>query len=205
MRLLAAAVLTLLIFAAGPARSQDKTGEGPKHSTEYFPLKKGATWAYRSAGKKGSVRVSGFEKVGKDDCARLEYLDSDNKVTATELFAVRPDGVYRVKFGGSLVDPPLCLLKLPLRPGQKWKFDSKVAGQEHKGGFVEGAEKDVKVPAGKYDTVTVTTTADTQKIEDQTVTLTYYFAAKVGIVKRVLDIGGARTTFELEKYEEPKK
>lgn len=205
MRTLAAIVPTLLFLAAGPARSQDKTGEGPKHSTEYFPLKKGASWIYRSGDKKVTVRVAGFEKVGSDDCARLEYLDSDKKVTATEVFTVRADGVYRVKFDGSLVDPPLCLLKLPAKKGERWKFDSRVSGQEVKGGFVEGAEKDVKVPAGKYDTVTVTTTADTQKIDDQTVTLTYYFAAKVGLVKRVVDIGGARTTLALEKYEESSK
>jgi hypothetical protein len=125
-----AAVLTLLFLAAGLARSQHKTSEGPKHPTEYFPLKKGATWTYRTGDKKITVRVAGFEKVGEDGCARLEYLDSDKKVTATEVFTVRPDGVYRVKFNRTLVDPPLCLLKLPLRSGQKWKFDSKVAGQE---------------------------------------------------------------------------
>jgi hypothetical protein len=205
MRLLAAPVLALLFCAPGLARSQDKPGEGPRRSPEYFPLKKGAAWTYRTQDKPVTVRVADFEKIGNDVCARLEYLGSDNKVTATEAVTVREDGVYRVKFGGSLVNPPLCFLKLPLKNGQKWKFDCKIAGQDVKGGFVEGAEKDVKVPAGKYDTVTVTTTADTQKIDEQPVTITYYFAPKVGMVKQIVEIGGARTILELEKYEEPKK
>jgi hypothetical protein len=205
MRPLAAAALTLLFFAAGLALSQDKPSEGPKHSTEYFPLKKGAAWTYRRADKTVTVRVADFEKVGDDVCARLEYLTSDNKVTATEAVTVRADGVYRVKADGSMVNPPICFLKLPLKNGQNWKIDSKIASQDVKGGFVEGTEKGVKVPAGTYDTVTVTTTADTQKIDDQTVTITYYFASKVGLVKRVVEIGGARTILELEKYEESKK
>jgi len=221
MRPLAAVVFAALSLVAGPALGQDKTREGPRHSSEYYPLKKGAAWTYRSGDKSIIVRVADFVEVQedsdkkdarKDACARLEYVTREGSgskakelIIATEAVTVREDGVYRVKAGDLLVRPALCFLRLPLRSGNKWSFDSKVGGQEVKGGFVEGREKGVKVPAGTYDTLTVSTRADTLRIDGQAVSLTYYFAPKVGLVKQVVEVGGARTTLELEKYEEPKK
>lgn len=218
MRALAVALLTFSLLAAGPALGQDKAKESPKPSTEYYPLKKGAAWTYRTGGKTVTVRVAGFEDFQekkdspKDVCARLEYVTRDGTgsqakeiLIATEAVTVREDGVYRCLAGGLRKTPPLCFLRLPIRSGEKWGFDSKVGGQEIKGGFVEGTAKAVKVPAGTYDTVTVASRGDTMRIDGQVVRITYYFAAKVGLVKQVVEIGGATTTLELVKYEEPKK
>ena len=42
-------------------------------------------------------------------------------------------------------------------------------------------------------------------IDNQKVAITYDFAAKVGMIRQVVDIGGTKVTIELEKFEEPKK
>ena len=61
----------------------------------------------------------------------------------------------------------------------------------------------VKVPAGEYKDY-LTVSSEGLKIDNQTVSITYYFAAKVGMVKQVVEVGGTKVTVELEKFEEKK-
>lgn len=194
-----------LVFTASPSRGEDKTKDAPAETTEYYPLKAGTTWSYKADGKTTyTVTVAGFEKVGEEQCARLE-MKREGAVSATEDVTVKKDGVYRCAFAGSKVTPPVCFLKLPVKKGERWTYESKLAGTDLKGGFTLGEEKGVKVPAGTYDTLTVTSTNDTTKIDGQTPAVTYYFAKKVGLVKSVVEIGGVKVVSELEKFEEPKK
>ncbi len=206
-----APVFALAVLAAGtPARAQDKS----KPETEYFPLKDGMRWTYKAGDKSFVVRVEKFEKIGETETARLvtQTTDKEPKTIATENVAVMAvpgeagrTGVFRVAIEGKEVKPALCFLKLPPKKGESWKFDSKAGEQEIKGTFVSGEEKGVKVPAGPkdgYDTVTVR--CENLKVDDQTVSFTYYFAPKVGMVKQVIVSGGVTLTIELEKFEEKK-
>ena len=172
--------------------------DAPK-GAEYFPLKEGSSWTYTAQGKQFVTKVTGTETVDKEKCFVLETR-RDKGLVSIELVAVRKDGVYRVRFAGKDVKEPLCFLRFPIKTGENWKFESKIGEQDVKGGFTFGEAKDVQVEAGKYNTVTVT--SKDMKIDGQPVTITYYFAEKVGMVKQTIGIGTTTFEMELKKYEE---
>jgi hypothetical protein len=89
--------------------------------------------------------------------------------------------------------------KLPPKKDQSWNVDSKAGGASIKGTFKDAGEEDVKVPAGSYKAVVVAS----QDLEANGVkmSITYYFAKDVGMVKQVVEIAGQKVIVELEKYE----
>ncbi|MBI1915230.1 MAG: hypothetical protein HYS12_10905 [Planctomycetes bacterium] len=198
-------------------KSDDKKGgdkkEPPKEAaTDYYPLKEGMTWNYKANDKKVTVSVAGFDKKGDPavSCARLVTSErkpagEKNELIATEYVAVKEDGVYRYAFEGTEAKPPLRFLKLPVdSANKKWSFESKVGSADVKGTFTLAKEKNpVKVPAGEYKDV-VSVTSEGLEIDKQKVAITYYFAAKVGMIRQVVDIGGTKVTIELEGFEEKK-
>jgi hypothetical protein len=123
---------------------------------------------------------------------------ANGKTVASEHLAAKKDGVYRLAANGQKVDPPVLVLKLPPRKGDRWKIDSKVVGLTVQGTLVV-AEEAVAVPAGKYQAVSVH--SDDMKIGDKATTFTQWFAPGVGMVKQVMDVGGKKTALELEKFE----
>ncbi len=198
-------------------KSDDKKGDDKKDptkeaTTEYYPLKEGMTWTYKANDKTLTVSVAGFDKKGDPavSCARLETRErrpagETNNPLATEHVAVKADGVYRYAFEGTDAKPPLRFLLLPVdSPEKRWSFDSKVGSADVKGSFTLAKEKNpVKVLATEYKDV-VTVTSEGLEIEKQKVAITYYFAAKVGMIKQVVDVGGTKVTIELESFQEKK-
>src|SRR5947209_6005763 len=107
-------LLAFALLLAGVARGQDKdkgkdkdktkeTKETKEETTEYYPLTKGTTWTYKANDKRFTVTVAGFDKVGDQNCARLETRDvsgaqKEGTPIATEHVAVKADGVYRFQF-----------------------------------------------------------------------------------------------------------
>ena len=171
-------------------------------TTPYFPLEVGSKWFYKCGENRFRLEVVKFEKVGTTNCARVE-LFVNNKSEAAEHIAVGKDGVMRFTFDGKKAEPPIPFLKLPVKDKDKWKVESKVDGLPLKGGFEAGTEDKVKVPAGTYKTATVTGTD--LEANGVKLTLKYYFAENVGMVKQVIDIAGQKIVIELEKYEPAKK
>lgn len=197
--------LLLAVLLAAPARGQEK----PKDENPYFPLKEGSVWNYKTSdGPRVVVKLTGFEKKGEDVCAKLEWRRGPDLI-ATEYIAVRKDGVYRSEFAGGKMDPPMPFLKSeadsakPPKPGENWKYKGNIDKDKVEASFVVGEEKGLKVPAGTYDTITVT--CKDLKIDTNDVVITYYFAAKVGLVKQVVDVGGTKKIIELDKPEEKEK
>jgi hypothetical protein len=191
-RTLCSVVLVLLL--AGTA---SLSGQEALKDSEYFPLKVGTTWTYRTAGKQIVVKVAKHEKVGQTMCARLE-TSLDGNVLATEHVSVGKDGLYRHTALEKQADPPVRFLALPPKKGEKWSVESKVAGQTIKATFVLD-EAEVTVPAGKYPAVLARTedfTVDSQKLG-----LTSWYAKGVGPVKTVTKVAGQEVTVELEKFE----
>jgi len=171
-------------------------------TTPYFPLAVGSKWSYKCGENHFQLKVVKFEKVGATNCARLELFVND-KSQAAEHLAVTKDGVLRFSFDGKKAEPPIPFLELPVKAGKTWKVESKVDGQPLKGSFTSGVEQSVKVPAGTYTTATVTGTD--LEANGVKLSLKYYFAENVGMVKQVIDIGGQKIVIELEKYEPAKK
>lgn len=193
----AAALVFLGLVARLPA--EDKVKESP-----YYPLKVGTKWHYQiTAGgqqKSATVTVVKHEKVGKVMCALLE-TSRDGKVVAKENIAPGDDGIYRYSAGGEEIKPPLCFLKLPPKKGASWKVEFKAGDSAGKATFTSD-EAEITVPAGKFKTVTSTTTDF--EVANEKVPVTYWFAKDAGIVKQVLKFGGQEITIELTKITLPK-
>src|SRR5262249_22802560 len=108
-----------------------------KDSTDYFPLKEGNTWTYKVTGDKegkgpGVVKVAGREKSAETAAARLETR-REKELVATELYTVEKKGVYKVEVGGTKLDKPIRLIKLPVKEKENWKVDVKVGDKKIEG------------------------------------------------------------------------
>lgn len=199
----------LLLIAAASLSAQDKLAETP-----YYPLQVGTTWHYKSGDRKFTIRVAKHEKVGSVLCARLEVV-RDGKVVASEHLAVTDEGVYRHSLSASGLapldskdsnraekqekpEPPILVLKLPPKKGESWKVDSKADGKVFRGGF-KIDEKEIKVPAGTYSAIRVT--SEDLETNGLRSTITTYFARGVGMVKQVIQVGDVTADIELEKFE----
>src|SRR5690606_27363612 len=97
------------------------------------------------------------------------------------------------------ISPPQALLKLPvkMKKGETWEVDSTMNGTTLKGTFTSG-EEEITVPKGKFKTVTVSC-ADFQ-IGDNSISVKYWFAPNVGMVKQELRLTGIVLTLELVDY-----
>jgi hypothetical protein len=190
----AALAPTLLLAWAAAAPAQDKM-----ETTPYYPMAVGTTWEYKAGDSKYTLKVTKHEKVGNTLCARVEMFVKD-KAVSYENVGVTKDGVCRFGFENKgEAKPPVLFLKLPPKKDQSWQVDSKIGGEQIKGTFKDGGEEDVKVPAGSYKAVVVSS----QDLEANGVKMavTYYFAKDVGMVKQIVEVAGQKVVVELEKYE----
>jgi hypothetical protein len=195
-----------------------------------YPLKVGNRWIYRSGNPPQQVmievekrepikvQVEASGKTSKTTIATyLLKITSGDKVM-TEQVGILPQGryslgankesvtldagVYRFQTAGKDLHPPVCFLKLPLTKGQTWEVQAESEGVTMKGTFT-GGEESVKVPAGAFQTVTVTT-KDLQ-IGTTPMAMEAWYAPQVGLVKQRVQVGSNfQTTLELEKFEPAK-
>jgi hypothetical protein len=185
--------IALLALFARPISAQDTVKDHP-----YFPLKPGWQWTYRASGDQRVVlRMAGLEKVGDTLCAVLETKRPDG-LPITEHVAVKTDGVYRYKAMRLALDPALCILKFPLKPGTKWTLDAKIGADTLTGNSILD-DAEAVVPAGKFAAKRVTTELD--RGQEKKFTIVSYFARDFGMVKQEQDLAGKTIMLELEKYE----
>lgn len=193
LRLVAGVALGL---AGGFALAQAPAG------ADLFPLKKGTKWVYKVADQEVTVVVAGTEKVGTQDCVKLDTLVG-GQVKASELVYVTADGVYRAKVKEDKVDPAVKILALPAKKDGKWAIDSKVGTQAVKGDFKITDEKvKVKVPAGEFDAVLVD--GPDLDVAGTKTSVKQWFAPGKGIVKTVFVIQNGESVLELKEYVEGK-
>jgi|694.fasta_scaffold16335_7 hypothetical protein len=201
----------LILFVFGLALScqplataQEKTQD----SKSYYPLKAGNKWTYQiesDSVAKGSAnlinQIAKIEKIDGVSLARLETI-AKGKVAATEHLNVTEKGIFRNRYNGTEVSPPICILKFPIKKGSTWKTESKV-GDEKLSVSCKSDEDEIEVPAGKFKTVKVVMDAEVAGA-GILVSTTYWFAQGVGIVKQHVNINSMQFTILLEKYEEAK-
>jgi hypothetical protein len=174
----------LLALLSSNLLAQD---QAPKED-KYYPLKKGSTWEYVTAGKSFRIELVDFEMVGD--------------TVASEHVAVKDDGVYRYKYNNIEISPPLKFLALPAAPDKTWQVDSKAdtpTGEKLnlKGTFTTKAEA-VKVPAGDYQTIS--SSSSSFEVMGQKLEMNYFFAPDVGMVKQIVKLGNSTVVVELQKY-----
>lgn len=170
-------------------------------SADFYPLKVGNKWTYIVLGSDDRFVLSAAaeEKVGDQTCIRLEARVRDT-ILATEHVAVVKDGIYRFKNNDQVLDPPLCICKVPAKKGDTWTADFRVEGAKASAKFETDLDE-ATVAAGKYKCVLVRYEV-TEK--GSTTRARAWFAARVGMLKQVLDFGSTKVELELEKFEPAK-
>ncbi len=201
-----AVAVVLLVMTATPAGSQ---AQDPTKDADYFPLKVNTIWTYEAAdGMLITVKVTKQEK--KDNHFRLE-TSINNMPPSSEVVAVLKEGICRVAVADKPVNPPLCFLKLPVKKG-KWKIDSSVGDEKITGEF-EVREEEVAADSIPYlkkkgekdkKVKLVIVNGINLKINNQPMTLTYWFAPDVGIVKQAANLAGVQVEMSLKSLDLPK-
>lgn len=195
--------LMLAALVVAPAlTAQDE----PALGNPYYPLQVGNKWTYKAGGQKVVIEVMKKESLTRPNDKMKKYPGFTLKITSgdksmTEQVAILNDGVKRFQAAGKVIEPPLLFFKLPLNKGEDWKVESTSDGTLLKGTFRAG-EDTVKVPAGSFQAMTVSST-DFQ-IGGQTMELQYWFAPQVGLVKQTVKTGSLDTTLELLSFEQGK-
>jgi hypothetical protein len=191
--------LGILCLVLSPALAQQpNAGRDVK---AYYPLKEGAKWHFKVQVMGNTVKltnqVAKKETIDGVELFRIETLTETGQVAATEHLRATDEGVFRHRFNGQEIKPPLCLLKNVPRDEVTWNTEIEIGTQKAKV-TCKAKKEEVQVPAGKYQTITVTIEAN---VQGMLVTTQYWFAPNVGLVKQSFDLGGTSVLAELEKYE----
>jgi hypothetical protein len=188
----------VLLLAALPGMAQEAA---PK-AHDYYPLKAGSKWSYQvdfGNGQKAAVvyQVTKIEDVNGKPQAVVEQL-INGEVRATEYVGVDTGGVYKYRYNGVELSPPVCLLRFPIKSGSTWETETKTGTQQITIKAEAGGEEEVQVPAGKYKAVSVKIKT---KVKTSEVNTTYWFAPDVGIIRESTSIPGGTVKMELTKFE----
>ena len=193
--------ISFLLVAVLPAALADEPSDKMGES-DYYPLKVNSVWHYKIGENKFTLKATKEEKVdGKTPSVRVEMVGEGDKPITFENIQITKDGIYRLGFEGNNANPPVKILALPAKAGDKWEVKSTIGKESLKGTFKTGEEK-VKVPAGDYDTIY--TECDDLDANGMKASFKQYFAKGVGMVKEVIKINNQEVVIELEKYEPAK-
>jgi hypothetical protein len=197
-------VMRLVVGAAVVLVGGAVLAQPPKDTTDgLFPHKPKTKWTYKVQEQTVEVVVAGNEKFNNEDCTKVDTL-VNGKVVASELFSIKPDGVYRVKVKDDKVDPPVKVLALPAKNGATWEVKSKVGNQTVSGTFkITDDKAKIETKAGKFENVIAVEGIDLDVAGTKT-TVKLWFAKDKGIVKLSYKIQDAESVLELEKFEEGK-
>ncbi len=189
----AAAVLLGGIVLAQPKDAPTADG--------YFPLKAKTKWTYKVQDQTVEVVVAGTEKFNNEDCFKVDTMVG-GKVVASELYSIKPDGVYRVKVKDDKIDPPVKVLQLPVKKDASWEVKSKVGSQSISGTFKIKDDKD-KIKVMDKDTEAVLVEGTDLDVAGTKTTVRTWYVKDKGIVKLEYKIQDATSTLELNKFEPP--
>lgn len=177
-----------------------RAGAFPVPPVTYQPAKVGTKWVYQIEGtqKERVHTVVAAEKQGELLVVTIE-LDNDTGGKVTDTISIGGDGIYRHSVGDTLIDPHLCLLKLPIKVGDKWATDFTTPSGKWTGTRgVKGLEE-VEVPAGKFKAVRV---EHEYALDKEKYKQALWLAPNVGVVKH--DHGNKKVSV-LKSFEVPKK
>jgi hypothetical protein len=165
----------------------------PKEEELYYPTQVGAKWVYQYSD--GTELTSVITKVEVKDGSKVVSVSRAGKDgVPNHIFTrqVSSKGLFVIKVGDppKSVNPPMCELRLPCKPGEKWtaspddlnnpyfgvKYERKTHGWE-----------DVSVPSGTYRAIRV----EENRIFSPRVSWQYstWYAPGVGLVKVISDEG----------------
>jgi hypothetical protein len=192
--IIAAATLAITAFAA-PLPSD------AKKPILYFPVEVGAKWVYQWEDKEEMTReVTAVEDRKGAKIVTVSQMGKDNKLSPCEVVSVTEQGLVLLSDSEHEFKPPVCLLKIPYKPGDSWKCDSNWLGLNHLGATAKVLEiEELEVPAGKFKTIRVERTyalngtSGGDKWDD-------LFAPGIGRVKMVDHFDGSVTSAVLKSF-----
>jgi hypothetical protein len=180
------------------------SAQSPLEQCEIYPLVVGARWLYQSGPLVVQERVARHEEVHGELCARVETM-FDDRVVSFEHLAVRADGVYRVAISGTPIEPPLRLVALPVKSGDRWNVDSTVSGQRVRGELVTSEGTYARRHSGDADQKFKThrIVGERFRIGSSEMTLEYEFVPRLGKVRQTAKTTGQETMLELREFSLP--
>lgn len=184
-------MLALLASASALGFAQD--------DSKFMPLDPGNEWQYEmSNGGTMTIRIAGAEKFKGVDCVVVESRMGEQ--ASREVMAMTAEGLQSFKFsqGGQSMDyeKPILRLKLPYREGDAWQVEMKAGLQTLTQKFRNEGAETVKVKAGAFDCLKVSTTIDTPQGK---MVLMNWYARGVGLVKQTMEMNGQSVSAELSK------
>jgi hypothetical protein len=176
---------------------------------DYFPLRVGDSWKYRSTtadGKQSEFTIKVLSEEKQGDGTNFYLVETLSAFQPIHDWYSKPSGqvlMHRIAYPKNEAlkadyQPVKQYLKNPLSVGASWQWKGKgMMGVEiEESSQVTGTEA-VEVPAGKFQAMKV----ETKVIQGGTpVTKTYWFANWVGMVKSMTDTGSVKSTTELLDY-----
>jgi hypothetical protein len=180
---------------------------------DYFPLRVGDSWKYRSTVSDAEVTVK-VVSVEKQSDGTMRYLlekvagvKIHDWYSKTNEWVLMHRETYPEHEGMEVkYEPAKQYLKSPLVAGATWNWKGKSITQNdvQESNQVIGLEM-VEVPAGKFRAMKIVS----QVSEGASLTKTYWYVEGVGLVKYTTESGPIRYGFELVDYsfkkETPKK
>ncbi len=205
MRSIISVLIVLALSLPGAAQQPAQKAKTKEKTPAYYPLKVGTKWHYSVDSGNGQkvnvvIQIAKIETIDGKGLARLESV-VNGEVKATEHVGVETGGIFRYRFNGVEFTPPLCLLKYPVKDGDTWETETKIGAQQITVSGKEASQRNLEVPAGKFDTIS-------SKIENTVggnkISTTYWFAPEVGIVRQLVNMPDRSVNMELVKFEEGK-
>ena len=215
------AIMTLLVTGAlwlalvlgcsylkkGAMSPSSSSGGESTGGNDYFPLRVGDTWKYRSTTADGKQSEFNLKVLNdeKEQGNTLYLVETVSTFQPIHDWYSKPAGwvlMHRqeyVKAGNKAeYEPTKQFLKNPLTSGASWHWHGKgMMGFEiDETNEVSGPET-VTVPAGTFEAMKVQTIV-VQGVAP--VTKIYWYAPGVGLVKSMTDTGSVKSTTELLEY-----
>jgi hypothetical protein len=150
-----------------------------------IPCVVGTKWVYSDGSDEDiSVEITKVTRNQRQDQIDIETSRiTRNSKTHFETLRQAKDGIYRTRSnGGATIDPPYCLLPLPLKTDKKWDLSMQVGKAKLEGHGQVHAIKEIAVPAGKYKAVEVRMEV---RYANSTEVISVWYATDVGMIKTV--------------------
>jgi hypothetical protein len=92
----------------------------PKPPVPYFVTQRGARLVYQAGDAEKVLVVSAVEEKEGTKVVTISQAGPDGKAFVLETVVVSQKGLFHTELFGWPLGEPLCLLKLPYKPGDKW-------------------------------------------------------------------------------------
>ena len=158
-------------------------------SPELLPISVGTGWILEEGNDQVSIRISGRETFGGQDCYRVDWIDGP-LVYQTEYWSVREDGVWvvgrRVLKREFVFQTPYRLVPRKAVTGERWTANVVAGSLSEQFGIIVGPEEEVTTPSGRFRAVRI-------NVEGLVIAYRRWYARGVGLVREEpVVIQGAR-------------